>query len=129
MGLSYPLADAGTLLRYAMGESACSVVGPRPQLVGRGVPMSVLDSAERGACPDVRLSVGAPPSLRGTITEVVLAPSGVYPAAARGWAPVGAPGGRGATLPPRGCAGLRPHGGGASRGRAGRGQSLRAPSR
>ena len=73
-GLSRPLVDAGTLLRYTMGESACSVAGPRPQLVGRGVPVSVLDPAERGACRDVVLSVGAPPSLRGTTPEVVLAP-------------------------------------------------------
>ena len=74
MGLSRPLADVGTLLRYAMGESACSVAGPRPELVGRVVPVSVLDPAECGACPDVVLSVGVPPSLRGTVPEVVLAP-------------------------------------------------------
>ena len=63
VGLSRPLADAGTLLCYAMGESACAVAGPRPELVGRAVPVSVLDPAERGACPDVVLSVGIPPSL------------------------------------------------------------------
>ena len=74
MGLSRPLANADTLQRYAMGESACSVAGPRPELVGRAVPVSVLDPAEHGACPDVVLSVGAPPSLRGTVPEVVLAP-------------------------------------------------------
>ena len=73
-GLSRPLADAGTLLRYAMGESACLVAGPRPGLVGRAVPVSVLDQAECGACPNVVLSVGAPPSLQGTIPGVVLAP-------------------------------------------------------
>ena len=58
-----------------MGESACPVAGPRPELVGRAVPMSVLD---RGACLDVVLSVvlsvGAPPSLHGAVQEVVLAP-------------------------------------------------------
>ena len=35
VGLSRPLADTGTLLRYAMGESACAVAGPRPELVLR----------------------------------------------------------------------------------------------
>ena len=73
VGLSRPFADAGTLLRYAMGESACSVAGSRPKLVGRAVPLSVLDPAERGACPNVVLSVGAPPSLQGAVLEVVLA--------------------------------------------------------
>ena len=38
VGLSRPFADEGTLLRYAMGESACSVAQPRPELVGRAVP-------------------------------------------------------------------------------------------
>ena len=37
--------------------------------------MSVLDPVERGACRDVVLSVGAPPSLRGTTPEVVPAPA------------------------------------------------------
>ena len=70
----WSLADAGTLLRHAMGESACSVAGLRPELVGRAVPVSVLDPADRGACPDVVLTVGALPSLRGAVPEVVLAP-------------------------------------------------------
>ena len=74
VGLPRPFAEAGTLLRYAMGESACSLAGPRPELVGRAVPVSVLDSADRGACPDVVLNVSAVPSLRGDIPEVVLAP-------------------------------------------------------
>ena len=74
VGLSRPLADAGTPLRYAMAESACAVAGPRPELVGRAVPVSVLDPGERGACPDVVLGVGTPPSRRGTTPEVVLAP-------------------------------------------------------
>ena len=74
MGLSCPLADAGTLLRYAMGECACAVAGLHHELVGRAVPMSVLDPAERGACPDVVLSVGTPPPLQGATPEVVLAP-------------------------------------------------------
>ena len=73
-GLSRPVADTGTLLRYAMGESACAVAGPRPELVGHAIPVSVLDPAERGACPDVVLSVGTPPSLQGATPEVVLAP-------------------------------------------------------
>ena len=59
VGLSRPLADAGTLLRYPMGKFACAVAGPRPKLVGRAVPVSMLDPAERGACPDVVLDVGA----------------------------------------------------------------------
>ena len=46
VGLSCPLVDAGTLLRYAMGESTCTVAGPRPELVGRAVPVVVLDPAE-----------------------------------------------------------------------------------
>ena len=74
LGLPRPLADAGTLLRYAMGESACSVAGPRPELEGRAVPVSVLNPADRGACPDVVLTGGALPSLRGAVPEVVLAP-------------------------------------------------------
>ena len=36
--------------------------------------MSVPDLAERGACPDLVLKVGAPPSLQGATPEVVLAP-------------------------------------------------------
>ena len=74
VGLSRPLADAGTLLGYAMGKSACAVAGPRPELVRRTIPVSVLDLAERGACPDMVLRVGAPPSLQGATPEVVLAP-------------------------------------------------------
>ena len=74
VGVSRPLADAGTLLRYAMGESACAIAGPPLELVGRAVPVSVLDPAERRACPDVVLRVGAPPSLQGAAPEVVLAP-------------------------------------------------------
>ena len=74
VGLSRPFADAGTRLRYAIGESPCSVAGPRPELVGRAVPVSVLDPAERGACTDVVLRVGTPPSLQGAVPEVVLAP-------------------------------------------------------
>ena len=63
MSLSRPLADAGTPLRYAIGESACAVAGPHPELVGRAVPTAVLDPAERKACPDVVLRVVAPPSV------------------------------------------------------------------
>ena len=74
MGVSRPLAFAGTLLRYAMGESACTVAGLRPELVGRVVPVSVLHPAHRGACPDAVLSVGTPPSLHGATLEVILAP-------------------------------------------------------
>ena len=73
VGLSRAPTGAGTLLRYAMGESACSVAGPHHELVGRAVPVPVLDLVERGACLDVVLSFGTPPSLRGTIPEVVLA--------------------------------------------------------
>ena len=75
MGLFRPLVDAGTVLRYAIGESACSVLGPPPEPVGRAVPVSVLDLdlAERGACLEVVLTVAAPSSLQGTIPEVVLA--------------------------------------------------------
>ena len=73
VGLSRPLAGAGTVVRYAMGESVCAVAGPCPELVGRAVLVAVLDPAERGACPDVVLQVGAPPSLRGSSPEVVLA--------------------------------------------------------
>ena len=40
----------------------------------RAIPVSVLDPAERGACPDMVLGVGAPPSLHGATPEVVLAP-------------------------------------------------------
>ena len=32
-------------------------------LVGRVVPVAVLDPAERGACPDMVLKVGAPPRM------------------------------------------------------------------
>ena len=74
VGLSRPLADAGTLLRYTMGESACAVAGLRPELVGQAVPVAVLDRAERRACPDVVLRVGTPLSPLGTAPEVVLAP-------------------------------------------------------
>ena len=69
MGLFRPLVDKSTLLRYAMGESACAVARRRPELVGRAVPVAVLNTAECGACPDVVLRAEAPPSL-----EVVLAP-------------------------------------------------------
>ena len=70
VGLSCPLADAGTLLRYAMGESVCAVAGPRPEVVGRAVLVAVQDPQEHGASPDVVLRVGTPPLAR----EVVLAP-------------------------------------------------------
>ena len=63
LGLSRPLADTGTLLRCTMGESACAVAGPRLELVGRAVPVPMLDPAECRACTDVVLSVGTPPSL------------------------------------------------------------------
>ena len=74
VGLRLPLADAGTLLRYAMGESVCALAGPRPELVGRAVPVAVLAPSERGATPDVVLRVGASPSLQGSAPEVVLVP-------------------------------------------------------
>ena len=73
-GLSRPLAVAGTLLRYAMGKSACAVAGPRPVLFGRAVPASVPDPAECGPCPDVVLIIETPPSLLGATPEVVLDP-------------------------------------------------------
>ena len=75
-GVSRRLGDAGTLLRYAMGESACAVAGPRPGLVGCAVPVSVADPAELGASPDVLgvFRVGTRPSLHGATPEVVLAP-------------------------------------------------------
>ena len=85
MGLSRPFADAGILLRYAMGESACSVARPRPELVGRAVPVSALDPAERGACLEVVLRVSTPPSLQGTVPEVVLAPHATNPAQIPGY--------------------------------------------
>ena len=56
-----------------MGESACVVAGPCLELVGRAVPVLVLDPAEHWACPDVLLKVGTPPSLQGATPEVVLA--------------------------------------------------------
>ena len=62
------------MLGHATGESACSLAGPHPEPVGGAVPVSVLRPPERGACPDMVLGVGAPPSLRGTIPEVVVAP-------------------------------------------------------
>ena len=73
VGLSRPLADAHTVLRYAMGESACVAAGPPYKLVGRAVPVSMLDPAERGACPDVVVGVGTPSSLQGATPEVVVA--------------------------------------------------------
>ena len=79
MALSRPLADAGTVLRYTMGGSACAVAGPRPELVGRAVPVAVLDPAERGACTDVVLRVGALPSVQGRAPEVGLAPPRTAP--------------------------------------------------
>ena len=42
--------------------------------MGRDVPVSLLNPAGRGACPDVVLTVGALPSLLGAALEVVLAP-------------------------------------------------------
>ena len=74
MGLSRPLADTGTLLHYAMRESACPVARPRHDMAGRASPVSMRDPAERRACPDVVLSVGAPPSLQGASPQVVLVP-------------------------------------------------------
>ena len=83
VGLPHPFADAGTKLRYTMGDSACSVAGPHPELVGRAVPVSVLGPANRGPCPDVVLNVGVLPSLRGAVPEEVLAPpatsQGLFP--------------------------------------------------
>ena len=73
LGLFSPLADAGTLLRYAMGECAC-IAGPRPELVGRAIPVSISDPAERGVCPNVVLRVRARPSLHRATPEVVVAP-------------------------------------------------------
>ena len=74
MGLSRPLADACTVLRYGMGELARAVAGPRRELVGCAIPVSVLHPAERGACLDVVLSAGVLPSLHGATPEVVPAP-------------------------------------------------------
>ena len=73
LGLFRPLADAGFVLCYAMGESACAVAGPRIELLGRAVPLFVRDPAEHGACPDVVLSIGTLPSLPGSIPQVVRA--------------------------------------------------------
>ena len=60
VGLSRPLADAGTLPRYAMGESVCAVARLRPELVGRAVLVAVQGPWERGASPGMVLRVGAP---------------------------------------------------------------------
>ena len=38
VAVTRPLANAGALLRYAMGESACAIAGTRPELVGCAVP-------------------------------------------------------------------------------------------
>ena len=73
VGLFRPLADAATPLRYALGKSVCAVAGPHPELVGRAVLGAVLDLAELGACPGVVLQVEAPPSLRRSAPDVVLA--------------------------------------------------------
>ena len=67
VGLSRPVADTGTRLRYAMGESACVVAELRR-------PRVVRDPTERGASPVVVLCVGSPPFLRGTTPQVVPAP-------------------------------------------------------
>ena len=48
VGLSRPLGDVGTLLSYAVGDSACALAGPRPELVGRAIPVSVLDQRKVG---------------------------------------------------------------------------------
>ena len=77
MGLSHPLTDARTLLRYALGESTCSVAGRRPEMVGHAVPVSVLDAAERGACPNMVL---APPATsRALLPGFTLQPLGDVP--------------------------------------------------
>ena len=52
-GLAWPLANAATLLRYAMGEGAIAVVGPHPDLVGRVLPAADLPRHDKGVNPDV----------------------------------------------------------------------------
>ena len=73
-GLARPLATAATLLRYAMGEGAVAAAGPRPDLVGRVLPVSVLTPHDRGVSPDVVLRVGEPSTQRMAALEVVLVP-------------------------------------------------------
>ena len=60
VGLSRLLADAGTLMHYAMGESVFIVAGLPPELMGRAVLVVVQDSVVRGASPDIVFRVGAP---------------------------------------------------------------------
>ena len=73
VGLSHPLTDPGTLLRYAMGESVCTVAGPHPELVGRAVPLAMLALVEPGSCLSAVPRAGAALSLHGFAPEVVLA--------------------------------------------------------
>ena len=58
-----------------MGKSACVVGGPRPELVSRAVPVSVLDVAERGVCPDVVLTAGTRRPCKGPPLLVVAPPA------------------------------------------------------
>ena len=117
VGLSRPLAQSGTLLRYTLGETTCSVAGPRPELVGRAVPVSVPRRGPQRRRPTVppgcrpRGGPGPAHDQPGTIP-------GLHPPAARRRAPAGVPGGRGTTRPPRGPVGLLPRGGGAPGGPA-----------
>ena len=55
------------------GKVRNAVAGPRPDLVVSEVPVEVLEPAQRGACADAVLSVGALLSLQGTAPEVLLA--------------------------------------------------------
>ena len=50
------------------------VAGPRPDLVGRVLPVAVLTPHDKGVTLDVVLRVWGPPSRRGATLEMVLVP-------------------------------------------------------
>ena len=71
-GLAWPLANAATLLQYAMGEGA--VASPRPDWVGMVLPSAVLAPHNKVVSPGIIPHVGEPHAQHREVLEVVLVP-------------------------------------------------------
>ena len=74
MGVARLLANAATLLRYAIGECAIAVAAPRLDLVGRVLPSAVLAPHDKGVLPDIVLCIGELSAGHRKVLKVVLVP-------------------------------------------------------
>ena len=73
-GVARALANAPTLLRYAMGEGPVAIVGPCLHLVSRMLAKAGLTPHNKGVSPDIVVRARESPACHRMVLEVVLAP-------------------------------------------------------